>query len=151
MAVLSDPISDFLTRLKNASLAGNEEFTAPCSNIKVEIARILQEEGYIWNYEVTGEGTKKQIKVKTKFTPQGKPVVTDVVTLGSGENHALRLAASLAARSDHPVSGAVATYWREKHGQALGEADDFESLTGRGVKGRVGGQWYYLGSHRLLQ
>ena len=44
MAVLSDPISDFLTRLKNASLAGNEEFTAPCSNIKVEIARILQEE-----------------------------------------------------------------------------------------------------------
>jgi len=43
MAVLSDPISDFLTRLKNASLAGNEEFTAPCSNIKVEIARILQE------------------------------------------------------------------------------------------------------------
>ena len=44
MAVLSDPISDFLTRLKNARLAGNEEFTAPCSNIKVEIARILQEE-----------------------------------------------------------------------------------------------------------
>ena len=78
MAVLSDPISDFLTRLKNASLAGNEEFTAPCSNIKVEIARILQEEGYIWNYEVTGEGSKKQIKVKIKFTPQGKPVVTDV-------------------------------------------------------------------------
>ena len=71
MAVLSDPISDFLTRLKNASLAGNEEFTAPCSNIKVEIARILQEEGYIWNYEVTGEGSKKQIKVKIKFTPQG--------------------------------------------------------------------------------
>ena len=78
MAVLSDPISDFLTRLKNASLAGNEEFTARCSNIKVEIARILQEEGYIWNYEVTGEGSKKQIKVKIKFTPQGKPVVTDV-------------------------------------------------------------------------
>ena len=78
MAVLSDPISDFLTRMRDASQAGNEEFTAPCSNIKVEIARILQEEGYIWNYEVTGEGSKKQIKVKIKFTPQGKPVVTDV-------------------------------------------------------------------------
>ncbi|CAN5474017.1 hypothetical protein BH10PSE16_BH10PSE16_05060 [soil metagenome] len=88
---------------------------------------------------------------KTGTITQGKPVVTDVVTLGSDENHALRLAASLAARSDHPVSGAVAIYWREKHGQALGEADDFESLTGRGVKGRVAGQWYYLGSHRLLQ
>ena len=88
---------------------------------------------------------------KTGTITQGKPVVTDIVTLGSDEKHALRLAASLASRSDHPVSGAVATYWREKHGQELGEADDFESLTGRGVKGRVAGQWYYLGSHRLLQ
>lgn len=70
MAVLSDPISDFLTRLKNASLAGNEEFTAPCSGIKVEIARILQEEGYIWSYEVIGEGVKKQIKVKTSLPPR---------------------------------------------------------------------------------
>ncbi len=88
---------------------------------------------------------------KTGTITQGKPVVTDIVALGSDEKHALRLAASLASRSDHPVSGAVATYWREKHGQELGEADDFESLTGRGVKGRVGGQWYYLGSHKLLQ
>lgn len=78
MAVLSDPISDFLTRLKNASAAGNEAFTAPCSKIKVEIARILQEEGYIWGYEVTGEGTQKEIKVKTKFNQQGKPVLTNV-------------------------------------------------------------------------
>ncbi|MEG0025067.1 MAG: 30S ribosomal protein S8 [Akkermansia sp.] len=78
MAVLSDPISDFLTRLKNASNARNEEFTAPFSKIKVDIARILQEEGYIWNYEVIGEGIKKQIKVKTKFNPQGKPVLTGV-------------------------------------------------------------------------
>ena len=76
MAVLSDPISDFLTRLKNASLAGNEEFTAPCSNIKVEIARILQEEGYIWNYEVTGEGSKKQIKVKISSKPGRRQYVS---------------------------------------------------------------------------
>lgn len=78
MAVLSDPISDFLTRLKNASNARKEEFLAPHSKIKVEIARILQEEGYIWNYEVIGEGIKKQIKVKTRFNAQGKPVLTDI-------------------------------------------------------------------------
>lgn len=78
MAVLSDPISDFLTRLKNASNARNEEFTAPFSKIKAEIARILQEEGYIWNYEIVGEGIKKQIKVKTKFNDQGKPVLNGV-------------------------------------------------------------------------
>nr|WP_186511265.1 heavy metal translocating P-type ATPase [Caenimonas sedimenti] len=88
---------------------------------------------------------------KTGTITQGKPVVTDVVRIGSDEDEALRLAASLATRSDHPVSGAVAAHWRDKRGQTLAEVDDFESLTGRGVKGRVGGQWYYLGSHRLLQ
>lgn len=78
MAVLSDPIADFLTRVKNAGIARNELFTAPFSGIKAEVARILQEEGYIWSYEVTGEGKDKAIKVKIKFTPEGKSVVTDV-------------------------------------------------------------------------
>jgi small subunit ribosomal protein S8 len=41
MAVLTDPIADFLTRFKNACRAGNEEFTAPYSKIKADIARIL--------------------------------------------------------------------------------------------------------------
>lgn len=78
MAVLSDPISDFLSRVKNAGIARNESFTAPHSKIKAEIARILAEEGYIWSYEVQGEGKDKVIKVKTKFTPEGKAIVTDV-------------------------------------------------------------------------
>ena len=76
MAVLTDPISDFLTRLNNASRAGNEEFSAPYSKIKADIAEILKKEGYIWNYEViTGSGAS--IKVKTKFN-DGKPVLTGV-------------------------------------------------------------------------
>ncbi|MFN5832517.1 MAG: 30S ribosomal protein S8, partial [Akkermansiaceae bacterium] len=52
MAVLTDPISDFLTRFKNAARAGNEVFTAPYSKIKADIAEILKQEGYIWKYEV---------------------------------------------------------------------------------------------------
>ena len=67
MAVLSDPIADFLTRLKNSGVARNERFTVPFSGIKAEIARILQEEGYIWSFEVTGEGKDKTIVVKNKF------------------------------------------------------------------------------------
>ena len=78
MAVLSDPIADFLTRVKNAGIARNEVFTAPYSSIKAEIARILQAEGYIWSYEIVGEGKDKAIKVKTKFTNEGKSIVTDV-------------------------------------------------------------------------
>ncbi len=78
MAVLSDPIADFLTRLKNSGYARNEVFTVPFSGIKAEIARILQEEGYIWSYEVVGEGKDKAIKVKNKFTANGKTIITDV-------------------------------------------------------------------------
>ncbi len=78
MAVLSDPIADFLTRVKNAGAARNEGFTAPYSGIKAEIARILQAEGYIWSYEIVGEGKDKTIKVKSKFTNEGKSIITDV-------------------------------------------------------------------------
>ena len=77
MAVLSDPISDFLTRFKNASRAKNDTFTAPFSKIKTEIARILKEEGYIWNYEVDTSGQFPQIKVTTKFV-DGTPALTDL-------------------------------------------------------------------------
>lgn len=86
MAVLSDPISDFLTRFKNAARAGNEDFTAPYSKIKADIARILQEEGYIWNYEVvTGEHTS--IKVKPKFV-DGRSVLTDLKRVSTpGRRH----------------------------------------------------------------
>ncbi|MDA8259178.1 MAG: heavy metal translocating P-type ATPase [Betaproteobacteria bacterium] len=88
---------------------------------------------------------------KTGTITQGKPVVTDVVTLGSNERDALQLAASLATRSDHPVSGAVTAHWKEALGHGLAEVGDFEAITGRGVKGRIAGQWYYLGNHQLLK
>ncbi|MEO1856091.1 MAG: 30S ribosomal protein S8 [Rubritalea sp.] len=78
MAVLSDPISDFLTRLKNASAAGNETFTAPYSKMKQDVARILAEEGYIWKAEVSGEGVEKIITVTVKYSETGKAVLTNV-------------------------------------------------------------------------
>ncbi len=77
MAVLSDPISDFLTRFKNCCRAGNEEFTAPFSRMKADIAKILQEEGYIWNYEVVTTEAFPEIKVKVRYV-DGRPVLTDL-------------------------------------------------------------------------
>lgn len=77
MAVLTDPISDFLTRFKNCCRAGNEEFTAPYSRIKADIAKILQEEGYIWNYEVVTTEQQPEIKVKARYV-DGRPVLTDL-------------------------------------------------------------------------
>jgi len=78
MAVLSDPLADFLTRLKNASRAGNDSFLAPFSKQKAEVARILAEEGYIWNYEVKTEGKFPEILVKVKYSDNGKPALTDL-------------------------------------------------------------------------
>jgi small subunit ribosomal protein S8 len=82
MAVLTDPISDFLTRWKNASRAKKQEFTAPYSKIKAEIARILQEEGYIWGFEVDTSSTHPVLKVKAKY--QGStPILNDLRRMSS--------------------------------------------------------------------
>ncbi|MEM7601121.1 MAG: 30S ribosomal protein S8 [Verrucomicrobiota bacterium] len=68
MAVVSDPISDFLTRFKNATMAEKEDFLTPYSKIKEEIARILKEEGYIWSYEKVGDGAQAQLKAKPRYS-----------------------------------------------------------------------------------
>jgi len=67
MSNLTDPIADFLTRLRNASRVQKAEVMAPYSKIKIEIARILKQEGYITNYELDTTGDKPQIKVTNKF------------------------------------------------------------------------------------
>lgn len=77
MAVLTDPISDFLTRFKNCCRAGNEDFTAPYSRIKADIAKILQDEGYIWGYEVVTTEKFPEIKVRARYV-DGRAVLTDV-------------------------------------------------------------------------
>jgi small subunit ribosomal protein S8 len=75
MSALTDPIADFLTRLRNASRAGKNEVAAPYSKMKAEIARILKQEGYISNYEVESAAEKPQLKVVTKFVNRA-PAIT---------------------------------------------------------------------------
>tara|TARA_R110000850_G_scaffold258835_6_gene385578 strand:- start:1072 stop:1473 length:402 start_codon:yes stop_codon:yes gene_type:complete len=78
MAVVSDPISDFLTRFKNATMARKEEFNTPYSKIKEEIARILKEEGYLWSFEKVGEGPKAEIKAKPRYAAGQAPALKDL-------------------------------------------------------------------------
>ena len=75
MSNLSDPIADFLTRLRNASRAGKAEVIAPYSKIKAELARILKQEGYITDYEVDTAGKFPQLKVTTKLVNR-TPAIT---------------------------------------------------------------------------
>lgn len=89
---------------------------------------------------------------KTGTITLGKPSVTDIKPLQDDNDSYLQLAASLAARSDHPVSGAISRYWQAQFpALALIEVSQFEALMGRGVKARIDDQWYYLGNHRLVE
>jgi small subunit ribosomal protein S8 len=66
MSTLSDPIADYLTRLRNAARANRQDVTVPHSRMKEEISRILKQEGFISGYEVERTG-RPQIKVSLKF------------------------------------------------------------------------------------
>ena len=87
---------------------------------------------------------------KTGTITHGKPAQTDFAVLGDVNETLVRsLAASLASRSDHPVSGAL-TKAAVRDGVVLREVDNFEALPGRGTKGMIDGKLYYVGNHRLI-
>ncbi|MGY3298677.1 Cd2+/Zn2+-exporting ATPase [Pseudomonas sp. TE6288] len=88
---------------------------------------------------------------KTGTITHGKPVQTDSKVLDPlFEGRAQALAASLAARSDHPVSGAIALFAKGQD-LVLSEVSEFAALAGRGVRGDIEGQTYHLGNHRLVE
>ncbi|SDQ37268.1 Cd2+/Zn2+-exporting ATPase [Pseudomonas lundensis] len=88
---------------------------------------------------------------KTGTITHGKPVQTDYLPLDPlVADRAVLLAASLASRSDHPVSLAVANAAVDKK-QAWRAVDNFTALAGRGVRGEIDGTLYHLGNHRLVE
>jgi small subunit ribosomal protein S8 len=72
---VSDPIADFLTRLRNAAAVSKPVFDVPFSKMKGELSRILKDEGYIKDYEVDTTGKFPVIKVQTKFVKKQSAVV----------------------------------------------------------------------------
>jgi small subunit ribosomal protein S8 len=76
---MTDPIADFLTRLRNAAQAQHQDVTIPASKLKRELARILKEEGYIEDYAIVPPGPDspgEAINVTLKYTEQRKPVIS---------------------------------------------------------------------------
>jgi small subunit ribosomal protein S8 len=72
----TDPVADMLTRLRNALKARHAKVDVPASKLKLEIARILKDEGYILNFKLAEEGTRKTIKVYLKYTPTNESVIS---------------------------------------------------------------------------
>jgi small subunit ribosomal protein S8 len=74
----ADPIADMLTRVRNALSARHAKVDVPASRLKMEIARILKEEGYILNYKMTEDGAKRSIRIYLKYTPANTPVISRI-------------------------------------------------------------------------
>lgn len=75
MAV-SDPIADMLTRIRNGLRARHSRVEMPSSKLKVEIARILKDEGYIGNYKVAEEDKKKVLRIALRYDADGVSVIS---------------------------------------------------------------------------
>ena len=80
---MTDPIADMLTRIRNATIARHSRVDIPASTLKLEIARILELEGYIQSFKVVdpteaGGGVQKTIRVQLKYGPRGERVITGI-------------------------------------------------------------------------
>jgi small subunit ribosomal protein S8 len=71
---MSDPIADMLTRIRNAQMVEKASVVMPSSKVKVAIAKVLKDEGYIDSYAVKGESTKPELHIELKYYA-GRPVI----------------------------------------------------------------------------
>ena len=74
--VMTDPIADYLTRIRNANMAKHDSVEIPASNIKKSISEILKREGFIRDYEVADDNKQGVIKVVLKYGPNGERVIS---------------------------------------------------------------------------
>ena len=73
---LTDPVADFLSRIRNAIRSRHQKVDVPASNLKLELARILKEEGYIANYKATEEEGRKVLRIYLKYGPNNEAAIS---------------------------------------------------------------------------
>lgn len=75
---MSDPLADMLTRIRNAVMVKFESVEMPSSKVKVSVAKVLKDEGYITNYTVVKGGVQDTLKIDLKYGPNKEPVITGI-------------------------------------------------------------------------
>jgi len=75
---MTDPVADFLTRVRNAIRAKQQKVDVPASKLKLEIARILKEEGFISNYKATEENGQKLLRVYLKYGNGNEAAISNI-------------------------------------------------------------------------
>jgi small subunit ribosomal protein S8 len=78
---LTDPVADFITRIRNAIRARHQKMDVPASKLKTEIARILKEEGYIANYKATEEEGRASLRVYLKYGATNEAAIRDLTRI----------------------------------------------------------------------
>ncbi len=73
---MSDPLADMLTRLRNAVMVKFDAVEMPLSSVKVDIAKVLKDEGYIRDYQVTKDNVQGSLKIELKYGPNKESVIT---------------------------------------------------------------------------
>ncbi|MBS4760405.1 MAG: 30S ribosomal protein S8 [Clostridium sp.] len=76
--MFTDPIADMLTRIRNANIVSHEEVEMPSSKLKVELAKVLKEEGYITDYTEKEVGKFKVLSITLKYDETNKPVISNL-------------------------------------------------------------------------
>jgi small subunit ribosomal protein S8 len=76
--MMTDPIADMLTRVRNANTAYADEVVMPASRLKEEVARVLQREGYVRGYRVEGDQPKRRIVIEMKYGPERERTITGI-------------------------------------------------------------------------
>lgn len=71
----TDPIADLLTRIRNAHMAKHDRLDVPASKIKLEICRLLRDEGFIRNYREVEAEPAKLVRIFLRYTPEGEPAI----------------------------------------------------------------------------
>ena len=74
--MLADPISDMLTRIRNANALRYESVSMPSSKMKKEIATILKDEGFITDFKISGDNVKKELTITLKYGPKQERVIS---------------------------------------------------------------------------
>ena len=73
---MTDPIADMLTRIRNSLIAKQDSTLMPASNLKVEVARILKEQGFVKDFEIVKDGERRALRVWNRYSGKREPVIT---------------------------------------------------------------------------
>ena len=79
--MVTDPISDLLTRIRNASMVSKPSVSIPHSNFKFDLAKLLKNEGYISDVKISGDGAQKSIDLDMKYSEEGTSVISGMKRL----------------------------------------------------------------------